>query len=183
MSAFTLWRPKAAIQLTTPLRTLTATKLCSLSLGMRTPRSLTGQSLLASVIAAYVGVLASLVVSLIWRVQTGADARICPPESQSLRDWCSIGELSLALFLNLFWALFGVPFALVLTAPCAWGLGRFAPRLERQFESRELAAIQYGLAAIIGMIAGLLLQVVVAGLLSALSGVWIFRRVRYALKL
>jgi hypothetical protein len=137
----------------------------------------------ASVIAAYVGVLGSLSISLFWRIQAGTDARICPADSQTLQDWCTIGEFSLAYLLNVFWALFGIPFALVLTVPCAFALSRLVPTLERHFGAASQAAIQYILAAMLGLLVGLLLQVAVAGLAAALSGVWAFRRVRYPGKL
>lgn len=125
------------------------------------------------------GALASFLLFQIWRFQTGADARICPVGSRDLSDWCTIGELSLAFLFDFLWALYGLPFALVLTVPCALGLGRLAPHLEQRLTGRLLALAEYGLAAVLGVAVGAVLGTVVGGLAGACTGVWIFRRLRY----
>jgi hypothetical protein len=123
--------------------------------------------------------LASFLLFTVWRIQTGADARICPVGSQSLSDWCTIGEISIAFVFDLLWALYGLPFALVLTAPCAIGLGRLAPLLEQHLEGRALALVQFGLGLALGLVAGIFLEAVVAGLVASGVGVWVFRHQRY----
>jgi hypothetical protein len=146
---------------------------------MKREAGLTKQSLVAAVGAAYVGALVFFVLDLVWRFQTGADARICPVGSRDLLDWCTIGELSLAFLFDFLWALYGLPFALVLTAPCALGLGRLAPYLEERISGGSLASAEYGLGASLGAAAGALLGALLAGLAAACAGVWIFRRLRY----
>jgi hypothetical protein len=146
---------------------------------VQTRTGLNKQSLIAAAVAAYVGALVSFLIFQVWRYQTGADASMCPAGSADLRHWCGIGELSLAFVFDFLWALYGFPFALVLTAPCALALGQLAPSLEREFTGRTLALVQYGLAAAVGLIAGLLLGAVAAGLAAAGAGVWVFRRTRY----
>src|SRR4051794_10280305 len=94
---------------------------------------LTKQSLMAAVVAAYVGALVSFLIFQVWRFQTGADARICPVGARELSDWCTIGELSLAFLFDFLWAVYALPFALILTIPCAIVLGRLAPHLEERF--------------------------------------------------
>lgn len=146
---------------------------------MRTNAGLTKQSIIASVVAAYVGAYFALATSLIWRIQAGTSARLCPADVQSLSDWCTVGELSLALVLNFLWAGFGLPFAFVIAAPCALMLGRLAPKLESWMTGRALAAAQFILGALIGLIAGLFFELALAGVLAGVSGVWMFRRYRY----
>ena len=106
---------------------------------------LTKQSLLAAAVAAYVGALVAFVTFQIWRFQTGADASMCPTEAGDWDRWCAGGELLLALVFDFLWALYGWPFAFVLTAPCALALGRLAPRLELHLVEPSLArAVCFG---------------------------------------
>lgn len=146
---------------------------------MKGRTGLTKQSLMAALVAAYVGALVSFLIFQVWRFQTGADARICPVGARELSDWCTIGELSLAFLFDFLWALYGLPFALILTVPCAIVLGRLAPHLEKRLAGAPLALAQYGLGASLGVAAGVLLGAVAAGLVGACAGVWIFRRLRY----
>jgi hypothetical protein len=152
---------------------------------------LTGQSLVAALIAAYVAPLILFAFDLVWRIQTGADARICPAGSRELSDWCTMAEMAVAFLFVFLWAIYGLPFAAVITVPIALGLGRLAPRLERKFDARMLAVAQFGLGAASGLIAACLLDVslgdgapsfatAVAGLLAALMGVCGFRFARYS---
>lgn len=142
---------------------------------------LAGQSLKAAAVAAYVGSLVIVLTFQFWRYQTGADARMCPIGSRDLTDWCTIGELSLALLFDFLWALYGTPFALVITIPCAIALGSLAPPLERRADGFLVALVQYGLGITFGVAVGLLLQAVTAGLIAACAGVWTFRRARYVI--
>ena len=146
---------------------------------VQTNSGLTKQSLKAAALAAYVGALATLLFYTIWRIQNGADARMCPIGSRDLTDLCTIGELSLAFLFDAYWAIFALPFALVLTTPCAIVLGRLAPRLENRFEGSSLALMQYGLGMAAGFGVGYLIQAVAAGAIAACAGVWMFRRARY----
>jgi hypothetical protein len=146
---------------------------------MQRKAGLTAQSLIAALGAAYVGAFLSFLLLQLWQFQMAPDARICPVGARGFSDWCTLGELSLALFFDFIWALYGLPFAVVLTIPCAVGLGRLAPVLERRFKGRSLALAQYGLGASLGIAAGALLGPAVAGLAAGCAGVWIFRRLRY----
>ena len=161
-----------------PLQTLTTAGISPLFSSVQGKVGLTKQSLLAAAVAAYVGALVAFVTFQLWRFQTGADASMCPTEADWDR-WCAGGELLLALVFDFLWALYGWPFAFVLTAPCALALGRLAPRLELHLVEPSLARAQYALGAALGLAAGLLLQEVVAALFAAFAGVWIFRRARY----
>jgi len=76
--------------------------------------------------------------------------------------------------------LYGLPFALVLTVPCAFALGFMAPRFERRIDGRSLTLIQYAMAAGLGVVAGLALGAIVAGLVGGCAGGWAFRRARYS---
>lgn len=147
---------------------------------MKIDTGLIKQSLKAAVVAAYVGALISFWISLVWRLQTGADARMCPVGSQDLTDWCTLGEMSLAFSLTFLWALFATPVALVITLPCAIALGLLAPRIESRLRASALSFVQYGLAAGLGLAVGLVLQVVAGGVIAALAGAWTFRRARYS---
>ena len=135
--------------------------------------------MLAAAVAAYVGALVTFVTFQIWRFKVGADASMCPAEAGDWGRWCAAGELLLALLFDFLWAVYGWPFAFVLTAPCALALGRLAPPLELRLVEPSLARAQYALGAALGLVAGLFLQEVVAALLAAFAGVWIFRRARY----
>jgi hypothetical protein len=143
-------------------------------------KSLAKQCLIAAIVAAYVGALVSFMLFQIWRYRTGADATMCPVGSNDLAHWCGIGELSLALLFDFLWALYGLPFALVLTIPCAFALGFLAPRFERSLAGRSLSLVQYGLAAGLGVVAGLALEAIVAGFVGGCAGGWAFRRARYS---
>lgn len=143
-------------------------------------KGLAKQCLTAAVAAAYVGALGGFFISSVWRYQTGADASMCPVGSGNLQHLCGIGELSLAFLFDFLWALYGLPFALVLTAPCALALGALAAPLEARLNGRALMIAQYGLAAVLGLVAGLALGVVIAGIFAACTGVWTFRRARYS---
>ena len=121
---------------------------------MQRKAGLTAQSLIAALGAAYVGAFLSFLLLQLWQFQMAPDARICPVGTRGFSDWCTLGELSLALFFDFIWALYGLPFAVVLTIPCAVGLGRLAPVLERRFKGRSLALAQYGLGASLGIAAG-----------------------------
>lgn len=138
------------------------------------------QSVIAAFVAAYVGALISFWISLVWRFQTGADASMCPVGLQDLTDWCTLGEMLLAFSLTFLWALFGTPFALVITLPCAIALGLLAPRIECRLRASALSFVQYGLAAGLGLAVGLILHVVAGGVIAALAGAWTFRRARYS---
>ena len=138
---------------------------------------------MAAIVAAYIGALVSFLVFQIWRYQTGADASMCPVGSDDLDHWCGVGELLLAFAADFLWALYGLPVALVLTAPCAFALGFLAPRLESRFAERPLALVQYGLGAVTGLTAGLALggfEAIAAGFFAGCAGVWAFRRARYS---
>lgn len=143
-------------------------------------KSLAEQCLLAALAAAYVGALASFMLFQIWRYRTGADATFCPIGSNDLSHWCGIGELSFALLFDFLWALYGLPFALVLTIPSAFGLGFFAPWLEGKLSSRSQLYAQYGLATALGLLIGSLLGEPLSGLAGALAGAWTFRHARYS---
>ena len=138
------------------------------------------QTLKAAFVAAYVGALISFWFSLVWRIQTGADARMCPVGSQDLTDWCTVGELLLAFLLAFLWALYGTPFALVITLPCAIALGLLASPIESRLRASALSFVQYGLAAGLGLAVGLVLHVVAGGVIAAFAGAWTFRRARYS---
>lgn len=150
---------------------------------------LTKQSLIAALIAAYVAPLVLFVLSFVQRIQTGGDARMCPVGSRDIHDWCTIAEHAGAFLFNFLWALYGLPFALVLTVPFALALGRLAPSLERSLDERALAQAQYGLGAAAGLLAAILLDLTfgsvptlitaLAGLSAGPAGVWAFRRARY----
>ncbi len=140
---------------------------------------LTNQTISAACVAGYIGAFAGLGMNLIWRIQTGADARICPVGSQDWNDLCTLAEISGAFLLNFIWALFALPFALIVTVPCAMLLGLVAPQLERRLDTLPLAIAQYPLGAFTGLIAGYLLGVSFPGLIGALAGVWVFRLQRY----
>ncbi len=147
---------------------------------VQTETGLIKQSLEAAFVAAYVGVLISFWISLVWRFQTGADASMCPVGSQDLTDWCTLGEMLVAFSLTFLWALFGTPIALVITVPCAIALGLLAPRIESRLRPSALSFAQYGLAAGLGLAVGLVLHVVAGGVIAALAGAWTFRRARYS---
>jgi hypothetical protein len=149
------------------------------------------QSGVAAIVAAYTGCLLFFAFDMIWRIQSGADARMCPPGSDSPSDWCTIAEFSLAFLLVPVWALYGLPFALVLTLPTALVLARFAPALETRLYPRELALTQYALgsfagSAILALLAawagerpsGILLEIT-CGIVAGIIGVFTFRRRRY----
>ena len=148
---------------------------------MQRNAGLTTQSLTAALGAAYVGVLVSYMVFQVRGIQTNVDAFICPFGPREMWDGCTIGELSLAFLFDFLWALYGLPFAFVLTAPCAVGLGRLSPRLEQRLAGRSLALAQYGLGASLGLVAGALIGEALAGLAAACAAVWIFRWIRYRL--
>lgn len=147
---------------------------------MKANLGLTKQSLFGAALAAYAGALVALLSSTLWRVQMGSDARMCPEGSRELTDLCTMGELGLAVFFDFLWATIGSLFALVLTVPCALVLGRLSPALERRFEGNMLAIVQYGLASTVGIGVGYFTQMLVPSIAAACSGVWMFRKVRYA---
>jgi len=121
-------------------------------------------------------------------MQTGSDARLC---SVDAGQWCTIAEGAAAFLLTFLWALYGFPFALVLTLPGALLVGRLAPMLEREFDVSRIRLVQYSLGTGIGVAVAMLLElatdgkvslrVVVAGLLAGAAGVFAFRRARYPL--
>jgi hypothetical protein len=147
--------------------------------------SLTRQSVLGALAAAYVSPLVLFWFDLVWRVHTGADESMCGIDASA---FCTIAETFGAFLFTFLWALYALPFALLITLPSAFILGRMAPAFERKFEQPKLASIQYGLAASVGVIAAFILDVAtsgttsftwVAGLIGGLCGAWVFRRKRY----
>jgi hypothetical protein len=156
---------------------------------MEQTKALTKPSLIGAATAAYVGAWLLFAIDLFWRIRTGADARICPPGSQDPTDLCTIAEVAGAFLFVFLWALYGLPFALVLTVVPALVLGRFAPTLESKFEAPTLNVAQYALGAAIGALVMLLFAIAtsddsvavltLAGFIAGVSGVWAFRRSRY----
>jgi len=156
---------------------------------MQRQKGLTRQSLIAASTAAYAGSWVLFAINLVWRIHTGADARICPLGSQDFSDWCTIGETLAAFLLVFLWALYALPFALAVTIVPALALARLSPRLERRNNDPKLGLAQYALAATVGVFVMLLLSVATGedsvvisatvGFVGALAGVWAFRRTRY----
>jgi hypothetical protein len=91
---------------------------------------LTKQSLIAAATAAYGGSWFLFAENLLWRMQTGADARLCPVGSQHFTDWCTLAEGLSAFVFVFLWALYALPFALALTVIPALALGQLAPILD-----------------------------------------------------
>lgn len=157
---------------------------------MNNQASLTKQSMIAACAAAYSGAWFGFAVELLWRFQTGTDARICPVGSQAFTDWCTMAEVSGAFLLVFLWALYALPIALALTVIPALALGRMAPALERKTNGHALGLTQYALAAGVGVFVMVLLAIATgiradatsatAGFVGAIAGVWAFRRARYA---
>lgn len=156
---------------------------------MNRQAGLTKQSLIAACAAAYAGSWFLFAVNLLWRIQTGADARICPAGSQDFTDWCTMAEVSGAFLLVFLWALLALPIALALTVIPALALGRLTPFIERRTNGHKLGLAQYALAAAVGVFVMLLLAIATAnrldttsataGFVGAVVGVWAFRRARY----
>jgi len=119
-------------------------------------------------------------------MQTGVDARLC---SVDAGQWCTIAEGTAAFLFAFLWALYGLPFALVLTIPCAVLVSRLAPTLERELDRSRLRLAQYFLGSGIGIVVAMLFDLVtggevsllmaIAGLSAGFAGVWAFRRQRY----
>ena len=156
---------------------------------MNRQTGLTKQSLIAACAAAYAGSWLLLAVNLFWRIQTGADDRICPVGSQDFTDWCTIAEVSGAFLLVFLWALYALPIALALTVIPALALGRLAPILELRTNDHKVCLAQYVLAAASGVFLMLSLAIATAnriettsataGFVGAVVGTWAFRRARY----
>jgi hypothetical protein len=156
---------------------------------MEHQNGLTKQSLIAAATAAYVGPWLIFAIDLGWRIQAGADVRICPIGSQDLTDLCTIAEFLGAYLFVFLWALYGFPFALALTIIPALMLGRLARPLERKIGGMNLGLAQFALGTTAG--AGVMLSLAlvtderspatpaIVGMLAAAMGVWAFRRARY----
>ena len=139
--------------------------------------------------AAYVGAWLIFAIDLWVRIQTGADARICPVGSQDLTDWCTMAENTGAFLFVFLWALYGLPFAFVLTLLPAIALGRLAPALEHNLDGQKLHRIQLALAAAVGSVVMLgfayatgensVSTLAIVGLLAGVAGALAFQRVRY----
>jgi hypothetical protein len=148
-------------------------------------RALAKQSAFGALVAAYVSPLILFWIDLVWRVRSAADGSICGADASAI---CALAETFGAFLFTFLWALLGLPFAFVITLPCALILGLMAPSLEQRLEQSTLALVQYGLAAAVGVIAGLILDLAsfdsisftwIAGIIGGPCGAWAFRRKRY----
>lgn len=139
--------------------------------------------------AAYVGAWLIFAIDLWVRIQTGADARICPVGSQDLTDWCTMAEVAGSYLFVFLWALYGLPLAFVFALLPAVALGRLAPTLERNLDGQKLNRIQLALAAAVGAIVMLgfayttgeksVSTLTIVGLLAGVAGALAFQRARY----
>jgi hypothetical protein len=110
----------------------------------------------------------------------------CLADSGSLGEGCSFGKTLLVLPTSFFFSVLLFLFVWPIMMPFAILFAVIVSLLDRRFGNGEKAIIQYSLGGMIGLVAGLLFQIevesllaVLTSLLTAISGVWVFRHAGY----